>query len=463
MHIKNLFFIAILFASYGFNAQTHIGYLVKDLPGDTLLASTPAIIYPVTGPLQQITTKSGLVPLVDVVGGGTSAFVYKGRGGINFYRSSKKRCLRAGFLAGFSPFDSLYHQNDWLVKKSRFSIDPMVRFSYQPNTYLNVQMGWDRNFYGEGLRSLFLSDYGRSCPFVSTKFSAGPLRYQAMALLLKTTSFQYKFNFSHFLDWKITKSIHFQFFESVVFNSHDTLSNRPFEVSYLNPLAFIRPKEYAIGSGDNVIMGIGGTVKIGKGLMYSQFVLDEFLLSALKNNSRYWGNKYGFQLGYKIATNKGKWKMFYRIETNGVRPYTYSHIGDQLSYSHGSMALAHPMGSNFQEGLLESKGTYKSVFYNATVIVGQKGVDSTFINYGNNILLPYTTRPQDYNVYFFQGVSTRFVHVQLQLGYQFKRFENLEIFAEILLRASKNSLGSSFTMSPLIGIRTFLWNDYRNY
>jgi hypothetical protein len=248
-----------------------------------------------------------------------------------------------------------------------------------------------------------------------------------------------------------------------VFNSHDTLSNRPFEVSYLNPLAFIRPKEYAIGSGDNVIMGIGGTVKIGKGLLYSQFVLDEFLLSALKNNSRYWGNKYGFQLGYKIATNKGKWKMFYRLETNGVRPYTYSHIGDQLSYSHGSMALAHPMGSNFLEGLLESKGTYKSVFYNATVIVGQKGVDSSFINYGNNILLPYTTRPQDYNVYFFQGVSTRFIHVQLQLGYQFKRFENLGIFAEILLRASKNSLGSSFTLSPLIGIRTFLWNDYRNY
>lgn len=463
MRIKRLLFLSMLLYGLDLNSQTFPGYLVKDLPGDSLLSLAPSIIYPVSEYVGRTPTKPHFTPLVDLLGGGAKSFVFKARGGINVNYSSKKLGLRAGFLTGYSPFDSLYHQNDWLIKKSRFSIDPMVRFSYQPNAYLNVQLGWDRNFYGEGLRSLFLSDYGRSSPFLATKFSGGPLRYQVMALLLKTSSFQYKFNFSHFIDWKITKNIHVQFFESVVFNAHDTVSNRPFEVSYLNPLAFIRPQEYAVGSGDNVLMGLGGTLKIGKGLLYTQFILDEFLLSAIKSNNHYWGNKYGLQLGYKLPSKMGKWKLFSRLEVNAVRPYTYSHIGDQLSYSHGSMALSHPLGSNFLEGLFETKGEYKSMFMHATIVIGQKGVDTSGVNYGNNILLPYTTRPQDFNVNFFQGVSTRFVHAQVQVGYRFKRYESLAIFGEILLCATKNSIGSSLRLSPLVGIRSFLWNDYRNY
>ena len=105
---------------------------------------------------------------------------------------------------------------------------------------------------------------------------------------------------SHLLSYNVTKWMNLSLFESVVWQDKDTLVNRGPDINYFNPFVFFRPVEYGIGSADNSLLGAGLKVTIDKHyLIYSSFILDEFLLNELRNRTGWWGNKYGFQIGLK--------------------------------------------------------------------------------------------------------------------------------------------------------------------
>ena len=56
-----------------------------------------------------------------------------------------------------------------------------------------------------------------------------------------------------------------------------------------------------MGSADNSLLGAGLKLTFNKHLIaYSNFILDEFLLSELRNSTGWWGNKYGLQFGLKL-------------------------------------------------------------------------------------------------------------------------------------------------------------------
>jgi hypothetical protein len=109
-------------------------------------------------------------------------------------------------------------------------------------------------------------------------------------------------------------------FESVIWQAKDTMLNRGFDVHYLNPFVFFRPLEYEQGSSDNVIMGLNLKVKIIDGIsVYSQFLLDEFLMKEVRADSGWWANKYGYQLGIKFAEPFGMKGFNARIPIPMVR------------------------------------------------------------------------------------------------------------------------------------------------
>ena len=411
-----------------------------------------------------IKNRGQMLPLID----GAAAFhentLFKTHVGGLFNWQGSRCYLRLGALGGITNNTSLFVSN-WFEKPLNnginMSIMPMVRFGYKPTSYVSAQIGFDRNLYGDGNRSLFLSDIGKPYPFASLRFNLGPITYQSMVSYLFSPSYLNKFKVCHFFHWAVNQKLEFNVFESVLFNTGDTTSNRTFDPYYLNPFIFIRPQEYAIGSSDNVLIGFGASLSILKAKLYGQFVVDDFLISSLASGGKYWGNKWGLQLGWKHFVTKNKYKIMSRIEGNLVRPYTYSHLGPSLNYSNENSSLAHPYGANFLE-VFESHAIIKEPFSLLVELsVGRKGTDYDNVSYGGDILAPYTLRPSDFNISILQGRKTDFVRSRIKLGYFFREKKDLEGYLELNVRYSRNTQEKTLWLFPVIGIKSRFYNDYR--
>lgn len=336
------------------------------------------------------------------------------------------------------------------------------RVSYTPNPIFNFQIGLDRNFIGEGSRSLFLSDYGKPYPFAQIRARFWHIEYLVMYQFFKENynqSWQGKYGAMHYLSWNVTKWLNLGIFETVVFQPKDTLLNRGYELEYLNPVIFYRPQEYAIGSSDNILLGASISAKWKGHTVYGQLILDEFLLSEIRAKSGWWANKYGAQLGIKGRFEFKKEKFFYRLEGNAVRPYTYAHLNSLQNYANAGSTLAHPYNGNFAEILGELKWQKNKWMIKSFISYGIQGFDKEGKSYGGNVYQPYTNRPYDYHHEIGQGEKNNFIRNQWVVNYNVWGTNN--IFLEINFR-SDNAF-DRFIFLPLIGFRSNLWNDYRNY
>ena len=66
-----------------------------------------------------------------------------------------------------------------------------------------------------------------------------------------------KYTTTHYLSWAISKRVNLSFFDAIVWSATDSAGNyRGFDAQYLNPIIFMRPVEFSIGSPDNALMGL---------------------------------------------------------------------------------------------------------------------------------------------------------------------------------------------------------------
>ena len=269
--------------------------------------------------------------------------------------------------------------------------------SYKFNNYFVLSTGLERHFFGDGYRSLWLSDYAPSYPFLkleSTFWKAKYINLWSIHDDLNAQSFsRRKFSSSHMLSVNVTDWLNLSLFESVVWQAKDTLSNRGFDINYINPFIFFRPVEYSIGSADNSFLG--GGVKISfldHFVIYGNFILDEFLLSEFLSSSGWWANKYGIQFGLKAFDLFNLEGLYSLVEYNSVRPYTYSHMSSMQNYGHQNHSLAHPLEANFKEALIligYQKDNFDFLFQ---YHFQQYGQDINGENYGGNIFSSYNDR-----------------------------------------------------------------------
>ncbi|MCC6282082.1 MAG: hypothetical protein IT262_15875, partial [Saprospiraceae bacterium] len=227
--------------------------------------------------------------------------------------------------------------------------------------HVGIQLGHGRHFIGSGYRSLFLSDVGNAVFFLKLNTRVWRFHYQNIFMELSpgtantlgnSMRITRKYAAVHYLSYKVTPKFSFGFFESTILNR-----SQQFEFQYLNPVILYRTVEGMIGSPDNVQIGVDARWNLfNRVQVYGQFLLDEFLFSAIVNpeQSGWWGNKFGLQAGLKYYNAFGINHLDVQIEYNSVRPYTYSHFDSLNSYTHYSQPLAHPLWSNFREfiGLL---------------------------------------------------------------------------------------------------------------
>lgn len=338
---------------------------------------------------------------------------------------------------------------------------------FKATRHVGIQLGHGKHFIGNGYRSLFLSDASNYAFYLKLNTHVWRFHYQNLFLELSpigannlgnNTRIPKKYAAIHYLNYKISPRLAVGLFEATVFNR-----SRQFELQYLNPLILYRTVEGMIGSPDNVLVGFDGRWNfLDRFQVYSQFLLDEFLFSALvkPEEKGWWGNKYGFQAGLKYINAFGVDHLDLQLEYNTVRPYTYSHYDSLDSYTHYNQPLAHPLLANFKEAIILLRYQPSArLLLTSRFIHAKTGENTPDENWGANPLLGYDTHVQDYGNFTGQGVAASINIFGLDASWMW--YHNLFIDLKILLRKknSTDDLRDLNTTTFGLGLRMNIWNE----
>lgn len=338
---------------------------------------------------------------------------------------------------------------------------------------INVQFGHDRHFFGNGFRSLLLSD--NSAPYLFLKLSTQlgrRIQYTNLFTELQNTQAPLpmgvllippKFAAMHHLSININDHLNIGVFEAEVF-SRDRLS-----LGYLNPIILYRYVESNQGSADNALIGIDVKANfLSHFLVYSQFMIDEFRLGALRASKGDWTNKFAVQVGAKYIDAFDVPNLDLQAELNLARPYTYSHKASptvsagQTNYAHYSQPLAHPLGGNFLEGLGIVRYQRQKLSANGIFGVMMYGADaSAELNYGGNILKDYEKRFRNEGNFIGQGRKTIVTYADLRASYMIRH--NIFLEGRFLYRFQDSQYRPDSYTSQVASV-ALRWNlAYRNW
>lgn len=338
-------------------------------------------------------------------------------------------------------------------------------FTFNVTKYIDVTFGYDRNFIGNGQRSMYISDFGNSNLFLKLNTRIWKINYQNLFMELHSAEIPggdqllpKKYAAMHHLDVSVTKWLNIGLFEGVIFGRKDR-----FDFGYLNPIIFYRSIEQQNGSFDNSVAGLDVKANLAKKIqLYGQLSLDEFLLSEIRKNEGWWANKWGIQLGAKYIDAFGISNLDLQVEHNRVRPFTYSHRDSVANYTHYNQPLAHPLGANFSEfiGVARYQPAPKWLAV-AKMIYYTQGRDSSSRSFGSNIFYPNIApfRQGDYGYNIGSGLKTSVLLASLLVSYELR--ENLFVEFNALYRKQETKTPPvSSTNSSIIsfGIR---WNMQR--
>ncbi len=301
---------------------------------------------------------------------------------------------------------------------------------------ISLQFGHGKNFIGDGYRSLFLSDDGANYFYLKLNTKLWIFDYQNIFAELNASGqrrndelIPKKYFASHHLSLNLTSWLNIGLFESVVFSR-----NNNFEFQYLNPIIFYRTVEQMVGSPDNAMVGADLKINLGNSIkLYGQLLLDELQIKNIVKQNGWWGNKYGIQAGLQYFNIAGIDHLDLRIEYNLIRPYTYTHSDSSSNYTHHLQPLAHPMGANFSEFLINFRYVpIKNLMVQPHMMYATIGEDHNGLNNGSLIQLPNSTRTMDFGVPLAQGDKAKILLTGLDISYML--YHNLFVDLSVAFR-----------------------------
>lgn len=316
--------------------------------------------------------------------------------------------------------------------------------SYSATKWLNIQLGHDRFFIGDGYRSLFLSDAGFNYPFIKTDLTLKGWKYMMMWNSLQDISipvpfesgFVKKWGTFHYLSYNATK-----WFQPAIFG--------------------------AVVWGRGMANGVGGFNlrfrPINKGIIYAQILIDDLGLKELFDGSGHLSQKVGFQLGAKWHEPFGAKGLMLQAEYNTVRPYTYASSDPFIGYNHYNQPLAHPLGANFHElvGIFHYRWQDVALVYKVNFIVA--GRDTGAFSFGSNVMSSTNAAyygPNSYGNSTAQGLRTTVLFNDLNLTYTINRANNLHLALGLVHRQETSQAASEKNVFVYFSIRTMLSNIY---
>lgn len=344
---------------------------------------------------------------------------------------------------------------------------------YKAGKFLDFQLGYDRNFIGDGYRSMLLSDNMQSYPFLKIIANVGRIHYTTMwaqFIDLKYPRASYdngarkKWGVFNYIDWNVSKKVSIGVFQAVIWQDSDSMGKRGFDASYLNPIIFLRPVEFSVGSPDNALMGLNlKYAPSSNSAVYGQVLLDEFKFKEFTSGDGWWGNKFGGQLGFRSNNIFKIPRLNFLTEINAARPYTYAQRSTLNNYGHHNQSLAHPMGANFVEWVNIADYQYKRWFFRGELLVAKYGLDTAGTNYGKDIFKSYETRNNEYGNHIGQGIKTNLLYLQGSIAFLLNPKYNLRLEVSATGRQEKNVLSNNRELIFSLGLRSSFRQLYYDF
>lgn len=349
--------------------------------------------------------------------------------------------------------------------------------SFTPSKYINIALGYDKNFIGDGYRSMLLSDVAANYSFLRLRTSLGNVQYQTIFSYMldngaprlttdRRLGARGKWNAMHYIDWNVSNKLSIGFFQAITWADAEPEGKRGFDVNYIHPFVFLRPIEgLNASSPDKLRLGLNLHYELlEKTTVYGQFMFDEFTAKEVFAGNGYWANKWAAQLGFRGSDLAKVENLNYLVEFNTARPYTYAHYQRITNYSGNNQPLAHPLGANFREFLGILNYSYKRFDFQGQAIYARYGLDPEGSNYGKNINLSYQTRSIEYGSHVGQGIKTNLYFAELKTSYLLNPKYNLRLeLGGVYRRESREDIGPKNTQLITFGLRSTFRNLYQDF
>ncbi|MCO5947692.1 gliding motility protein RemB [Mucilaginibacter flavidus] len=331
--------------------------------------------------------------------------------------------------------------------------------SYTPIRQLNITMGTDKTFIGDGYRSLLLSDFAANYPLLRLTANLGNLQYMLMWANLEDINLpkfdtfgsnRRKWAAFHYLDWNITNRISVGFFHAVIAQEADDNGNfHGFDANLVNPLYFSGKIGPAM-QPDNILAGFTAKYKIlDKAALYGQWLMDNT-------------NSDGYQLGLRGADLLGVKGLNYLAEYNSVKPYTYMSPRIITNYTDYSQPLGDPLGANFREAIAILNYSTGNFDFMGQVNYARYGRSPAGSNYGDDLTYPLSSASIS-NHSIGQGVPTTLTYAEGTASYLINPKYNLRFELGGLIRNEKNDVSSRKTVQVTFGLRSTFRGFYHDF
>jgi len=355
--------------------------------------------------------------------------------------------------------------------------------TYAFSKYFQATAAFDKNFIGDGYRSMLLSDFSSNYTHLKLSGTIGNVQYTSVWAYMndptnKLSDPMYatnsygdgkKWGVFQYIDYNATNRFSIGFFQAITWANRDAAGTRGFDFTYINPIIFLRPVESNNStSPDKMFLGLNSKYKLFKNITaYGQFLLGEFSAKEFFGGNGYAHNKWGAQLGVRGYDMLKVKNLNFLLEYNTARPYTYAHFNSGSNYSNNAEPLAHPLGANFREIIGLANYAWKRFDFSAQLNYNQKGLDlADGTNMGGNIFQSYNTIPNQYGNHIAQGTKSQVVYADAKVAYVLNPKYNLRFEVGYTQRYQKTHYETPTTNKSgifNIGIRSSFKSMYSDF
>ena len=342
--------------------------------------------------------------------------------------------------------------------------------TWKPKGVFMLQFGQDKNFVGDGYRSLLLSDVSSVYPFLKFSLTWKKFQYTRIIALLQnidykiinkdTREFPQKTANFHLLSFSALKNLQLSFFEGIILNNPDSRGKFTLNYDIVDPIPFV-DVFFRNGNNQNKINSLGGLNlcwRINPNLqVYNQWIFDDPLHKEPDGTTSI--DRYGYQLGVKYFNVLNIKNLYFQGEYNLVRPFTYAQVDSVISYSHFDQPLAHPLGANFYELTSISNYRFKRFFAEYILTYAKYGSDSGTGLAGKDILRP---KINSLNT-FLQGTVTNLITQQARISWYLNPSTNMCVSAGVYWQNQKSSVNNRSTRVFYVSFSTNLRNLYYDF
>ena len=320
-------------------------------------------------------------------------------------------------------------------------------FNFQPTSWFHIEAGNGNQFIGSGHRSLLLSDFTVNYPYFKPEFLLFNERLQYNIIyashqnlyrlpfhVTPEANYEKKLSVSHYLEYSFNKNFQIGVFENNTWITTDSLGTKPFNYLAINPIL-----GNSIFNGGNTpgryngFFGMNANYSFKQFLLYCQLIFDNKQIG-------------GYQIGlrtYDIFTKN----LNFQFEYNYVSSNTYTSNNKRANYNHSNLALAHPLGNNFQEILTVIDYHYKRLFINYSANYSLRHLTDSILEH-TTLLSPMGNSATQKSINVWNN--------SVEIGYRFNKKYNLQVYIGLINRISSTFNAQYKSNFAYFGIKTNL-------